>query len=248
MWQLQNIEAASPGQVLGAVSCSRRRRGAAAGTWRALQSVLAACRRCAQESVSWSWELRGGCCAWTPNPTGAPAALSRTGLRAALRPSAPHPTLPHSTLVLGPLRPPGAPGGGRGRGAQRGRVPHPTLPYTRALTPLTPPAPRRARQVRQAAGEFVVLNAGAYHSGFNLGFNCAEAVNFATRAWLRDGAAASRCTCSCLGDDAVRCAPRGCAAAAARLGRQALWACVACLSAVSAGACWQRRGVSAPTR
>jgi len=63
--------------------------------------------------------------------------------------------------------------------------------------------------VRQAAGEFVVLNAGAYHLGFNLGFNCAEAVNFATRAWLRDGAAASRCSCSCLGDDAVRCAPRG---------------------------------------
>ena len=59
-------------------------------------------------------------------------------------------------------------------------------------------------QVRQAAGEFVVLNAGAYHSGFNLGFNCAEAVNFATTAWLAAGQAASRCDCACLGDDAVR--------------------------------------------
>ena len=59
-------------------------------------------------------------------------------------------------------------------------------------------------QVRQAAGEFVVLNAGAYHSGFNLGFNCAEAVNFATTSWLAAGQAASRCDCACLGDDAVR--------------------------------------------
>lgn len=36
-------------------------------------------------------------------------------------------------------------------------------------------------QVKQNVGEFMVLNAGAYHCGFNQGFNCAEAVNFATQ-------------------------------------------------------------------
>lgn len=35
-------------------------------------------------------------------------------------------------------------------------------------------------QVKQEKGEFVVLNAAAYHAGFNMGFNCAEAINFAT--------------------------------------------------------------------
>jgi len=59
------------------------------------------------------------------------------------------------------------------------------------------------QQARQEAGEFVVLNAAAYHSGFNQGFNCAEAVNFALTDWLPLGRKATRCTCSAL-DEAVR--------------------------------------------
>uniref|UniRef100_A0A7S3R422 JmjC domain-containing protein n=2 Tax=Dunaliella tertiolecta TaxID=3047 RepID=A0A7S3R422_DUNTE len=50
-------------------------------------------------------------------------------------------------------------------------------------------------QAKQQPGEFIVLNAAAYHGGFNLGFNCAEAVNFATEDWIDVGKAASRCLC-----------------------------------------------------
>ena len=55
-------------------------------------------------------------------------------------------------------------------------------------------------QAKQEAGEFIVLNAGAYHSGFNMGFNCAEAVNFALQQWLPIGRAAAQCDCSALPD------------------------------------------------
>ncbi|KAL3151951.1 hypothetical protein ABBQ32_001076 [Trebouxia sp. C0010 RCD-2024] len=37
---------------------------------------------------------------------------------------------------------------------------------------------------------------GAYHVGFNTGFNCAESTNFATRSWIEHGAAAHYCKCS----------------------------------------------------
>jgi jumonji domain-containing protein 2 len=47
----------------------------------------------------------------------------------------------------------------------------------------------------QRAGEFVINTAGAYHSGFNHGFNLAEATNFATPAWPPLGRAARRCVC-----------------------------------------------------
>ena len=58
-------------------------------------------------------------------------------------------------------------------------------------------------QVKQNAGEFIVLNSGAYHAGYNQGFNCAEAVNFATEDWIPLGKEATRCDCRAMGKDAV---------------------------------------------
>ena len=53
---------------------------------------------------------------------------------------------------------------------------------------------------KQEANEFVVLNAAAYHAGYNLGFNCAEAVNFAMREWIEAGRCQTRCKCDALKD------------------------------------------------
>lgn len=44
-------------------------------------------------------------------------------------------------------------------------------------------------------GEFVVTYPYGYHSGFNLGYNCAESVNFATEKWLDYGRVAKKCNC-----------------------------------------------------
>lgn len=53
-------------------------------------------------------------------------------------------------------------------------------------------------RVVQLPGEFILTYPKGYHSGFNLGFNCAESINFATERWLPLGRVAK--ACSCIGD------------------------------------------------
>ncbi|EFB26892.1 hypothetical protein PANDA_015307, partial [Ailuropoda melanoleuca] len=50
-------------------------------------------------------------------------------------------------------------------------------------------------RITQEAGEFMVTFPYGYHSGFNHGFNCAEAINFATLRWINYGKVASQCSC-----------------------------------------------------
>lgn len=50
-------------------------------------------------------------------------------------------------------------------------------------------------RVVQQPGEFVITMPYAYHSGFNLGLNCAEAVNFGSDRWLPYGQKAKPCLC-----------------------------------------------------
>ncbi|KAF2478732.1 hypothetical protein BDY17DRAFT_349761 [Neohortaea acidophila] len=44
-------------------------------------------------------------------------------------------------------------------------------------------------------GEFVITFPYGYHSGYNVGYNCAESVNFATESWLEYGRIARKCNC-----------------------------------------------------
>ncbi|KAK9828707.1 hypothetical protein WJX72_001637 [[Myrmecia] bisecta] len=56
-------------------------------------------------------------------------------------------------------------------------------------------------KVTQYPGEFIINYPGAYHAGFNHGYNCAESTNFATRSWIGIGAQARVCDCH---SDAVK--------------------------------------------
>ncbi|KAH7886650.1 JmjC domain, hydroxylase-domain-containing protein [Phlebopus sp. FC_14] len=47
----------------------------------------------------------------------------------------------------------------------------------------------------QREREFVITYPRGYHAGFNLGFNCAESVNFALDSWLELGRKAKACQC-----------------------------------------------------
>jgi hypothetical protein len=58
----------------------------------------------------------------------------------------------------------------------------------------------RVNRLVHHEGEFVITFPYGYHSGFNLGYNCAESVNFALESWLEYGKVAKKCNCA---DDSV---------------------------------------------
>lgn len=53
----------------------------------------------------------------------------------------------------------------------------------------------RVNKLVQHQNEFVITFPRGYHSGFNMGFNCAESVNFALPYWVEIGKKAKACTC-----------------------------------------------------
>ena len=59
----------------------------------------------------------------------------------------------------------------------------------------------KVHKVLQNPGEFVITLGKCYHAGFNMGYNCAEAVNFANKNWINFGIKAKSCNCQ---KDSVR--------------------------------------------
>lgn len=53
----------------------------------------------------------------------------------------------------------------------------------------------KLRRAIQRPREYVISRAAGYHSGFNGGYNIAEAVNFALPAWLDIAETAGSCRC-----------------------------------------------------
>jgi hypothetical protein len=51
------------------------------------------------------------------------------------------------------------------------------------------------RKICHRPREFVISRSAGYHSGFNSGFNIAEAVNFAIQPWLKIADKAKACEC-----------------------------------------------------
>lgn len=56
-------------------------------------------------------------------------------------------------------------------------------------------------RITQEKGEFMITFPYSYHSGYNHGFNIAEATNFATEYWVEFGKWASKCQCT---DESVK--------------------------------------------
>ena len=59
----------------------------------------------------------------------------------------------------------------------------------------------RLHKMVHEEGEYMISRAQGYHSGFNYGFNIAEAVNFALPYWLKIAKSVNCCKCS---GDSVR--------------------------------------------
>lgn len=53
----------------------------------------------------------------------------------------------------------------------------------------------KVNKIVHKPGEFVITFPYGYHSGYNLGYNCAEAVNFGLEEWLEYGRVAKKCDC-----------------------------------------------------